>query len=507
MIEITPSSWKYPPLSYQLQGVKDLVRHPLYALFWEMRLRKSKVILDTAGTLYSAGQLEVLLIVCPAQVKDVWLGKQYGEIVKHSWVPTKAMDYDGKIERSGVRQYMQKGLLVIVTSLEYLRQEDENNKFPKVEALLEALHDLTCWLVIDEASAVGNQASLQTRAVMRLRKKAQRVTLLDGTPSNGTLVPIFSKFKILDPMILCLKNSKEFKYKYCVVKRVREGRTWTDKVIGHQNLEDLWAKTAPYCHRLEQKDVKGILDMPELIPGELTCRLNERSWSIYKQMRDEMLASLESGEKSWATQASTKILRLAQICSGFLGGVEGQEEAREIGDESLDAVVQWFWDRLDEDPNFKCVIWCRWRPEIARLVKVLEGAKKAKKIIPVDYLVGQQWGDKKDENFLHPDHPYQGPGVMICQQQAVQYGVSFAKAPVQLYVSQDYNLILRLQSEQRVQDEIKKLNRDCTLSLDLLVSGPQGQRTVMHDIVEAQRTKEDVSRRLSARWKKVLKDE
>lgn len=164
------------------------------------------------------------------------------------------------------------------------------------------------------------------------------------------------------------------------------------------------------------------------------------------------------------------------------------------------ALVNWLDLQLEADENFKCVVWCRWRPEIERLVAILKKAHP-------EIQVGQQWGDLKTENFLHPDHPYQGPGVMVCQGQAVQYGVSFAKAPAQVFLSQDYRLIMRLQSEQRIQDDVKKLGRNTTLMLDMLVTGPEGQRTVIHDIVRSLRAKEDVSRRLAAGWKRVLKEE
>lgn len=511
MIEINPSRWKYKPLSYQLQGVKDLVKHKVFALFWEMRLRKSKVILDTAGELYQAGELEVLIVACPAQVKDVWLGRQFGEIVKHSFVPTDVVEFDAdtrQLHKEWMRQHTGKKLVVIVTSLEFLRQEDENDGFPKVQQLLAAVADLSCWLVVDEASAIGNPTSLQFRSVQKLRKPMQRFTLLDGTPTNGSWEPLFAKFKVMDPMILGLKNSKEFRYRYGVVKRVREGRVWKDKVVGWQRQDDLLGRIKNHAHILEQKDVKGILDLPEFIPGELSCRLSEKTWLTYCQMREEMVAEIETGERSWVNNPSVKVMRLAQICAGFLGGVETSIEkiTAEISDEATKAFVDWVEVQLQADPNFKCVVWCRWRPEIERLVRRLSklGVEN-----PTFHriVIGEQWGDKKVENFLHPDHPYQGAGIMICQQQAVQYGVSFAKAPVQVYLSQDYSLRLRQQSEQRVQDEIKKIGRTSTLMLEMLVLGPKGQRTITHDIVQALRTKEDVGRRLAERWKQILKEE
>ena len=514
MVEVNPSRFKYPPLSYQAKGLRDVLSHKAFALFWEMRLRKSKVIVDAAGSLFEAGKLDTVIVVCPAQVKDVWLGRQFGEIVKHSFVQSAYAEYDanngpqadGKFKtarwvgdiRSGGR-----ALAWVVTSFEFLRQEDEYRKYLKVEALIDWLKGQRAWLVIDESAAISNHKAAQSKAVIRLRTACERVTLLDGTPDDGTPEPLYNKFRVLDPNILGFKNFHHFLAIHGVVKEVKYGSRKFRKVVGYRKLDRLAALTAPYCSVIKQEDVKGILDLPAFEPAVLTARLSDKSWKVYKQMRDQMIAELDTsaGEEkiSWTRHAATKVLRLAQICAGFLGGVEGEESAVEIGSEATDTVLDWLKQRLIEDPQFKCVIWCRWRPEIKRLVKLLGGE---------DYCrVGQQWGDVKDENFLHPDNSYSDAGVMVCQPQAVKYGVSFAKATAQVFSSSDYNLVTRQQAEQRVQDDVKKIGRTTTLLVDLLACGPDGQQTVTHDIVSSMQNKINVSKRLTAEWRKVISAE
>jgi len=90
---------------------------------------------------------------------------------------------------------------------------------------------------------------------------------------------------------------------------------------------------------------------------------------------------------------------------------------------------------------------------------------------------------------------------MICQPQAAQYGVSFAKAGAEVFLSQDYNRVSRAQAEERVQGiGIRK----STYVVDCLVSGPDGQRTVTHDILRSLREKEDVARRTVEGWRRAL---
>jgi hypothetical protein len=58
-----------------------------------------------------------------------------------------------------------------------------------------------------------------------------------------------------------------------------------------------------------------------LDPVIIEARMSNDEWKIYKDMRDDMVSWLGSSV-STASQAIVKSLRLAQICSGYLGGLE-----------------------------------------------------------------------------------------------------------------------------------------------------------------------------------------
>ena len=100
-------------------------------------------------------------------------------------------------------------------------------------------------------------------------------------------------------------------------------------------------------------------------------------------MRDEMVAQLDSGIAA-VGHAAIKCIRLAQICAGFLGGVQEFTQGTldggfdgsvdlspivsEIHDEPTEMLMGWLALRLAEEPNFKAVIWARFVPEIDRLI-------------------------------------------------------------------------------------------------------------------------------------------
>ena len=166
---------------------------------------------------------------------------------------------------------------------------------------------------------------------------------------------------------------------------------WQQKqIIAFQNLEDLQNRFKPFVLRRLKKDC---LDLPEVMPPvTLTVPMDETTWKPYKAMRDDMVSWLSDTTVSVASQAIVKSMRLAQITSGFLGGVEEQlsddldenseqitksiSTIEEVGREKLDFTLNWIKDLLEVDPNLKLLVWCRFIPELGRFLR------EVKKVFP-----------------------------------------------------------------------------------------------------------------------------
>lgn len=517
MIQLNPTRYKLPPYKHQLQGVKTLLTHPTYALFWKMRTGKTKTIIDTACELFEAGQIDTVLIVAPAQVRDIWTEKEFGEIKTHDWSGAKTYvyrEYNSLFLPFGKPCY-------VAASVEFLRQAGPRNNYPMVDDLLAALGGRRVWFVYDEASTLGDWKSNNTKAMIELRQgdPIKRATILDGTPRGNSHLSFYSKFKVLNKEILGCKTFYHFRARYSEMvkvphKWVVDPETKERKVVAthcevvkEKNGEDFARRTAPYCQFLEQ----DVLDMPKKVPGILTVAMNEKAWKIYTQMRDEMVAEFDTGVASVA-HAAVKCVRLAQLCAGFLGGVQEFSKTifdgfsptfdvtepitTEVHNAPTEMLMGWLKLRLAEDRNFKAVIWSRFVPEIERLVARLDEA---------DIVYGFKYGDGVDyHNELHPLSKYEGPYILVCQPQAAQYGNNFSKARTSLFLSQDYNRVTRAQAAERVQAHGAG---ETTSEIDVVVTGPRGQKTVVHDIIHSVREREDAEKRTAAEWKRVLLEE
>jgi len=514
MIEVTPSRFKLPPYKHQLHGVKRLVSSPVYGLFWKMRLGKSKCVIDTACTLFEAKEIDTLLVVAPAQVKDVWLDKNFGELATHDWSGAKTYDYrklNSLVLPHGKPAY-------VVASVEYLRQQGPDDNFPFVDNLLAALAGRSVWFVFDEGSVLGNWKSKQTKAMIELRNgdPIKRVTLLDGTPEGNSHLSYYSKFKLLNKEILGCKSFYHYRARYSETAKVPHKWKTDEKtgerkpvathieVIKRKNEEDFARRTAPYCEYLADA-----LDMPVKVPAVLPVALSEKAWKVYCSMRDELVAEIDNGVCA-VGHAAVKCIRLAQICAGFLGGVAlfpqmkfnpinydiVDSQTIEVHDAPTEMLMGWLAQRFEEQPDFKCVVWSRFVPEIERLEQ---------RLVKESIHYGLLYGEKKlGHNLLHPASSYTGPLVLVAQPQAAKYGLNLSKADTAVYLSQDYDRVTRSQSEDRIQATGV---RKTSLLADVIVTGPRGQKTVVHDIVASVRAKEEAEKRTAQDWKRVLLEE
>lgn len=496
------SRFRMKPYSHQVQGVRTLLSHPNYGLFWKMRLGKTKAVIDTACILFEAKLIDTVLVVAPAQVKDVWIDKTLGEIKTHDWSGAKVIDYS---KGSAVSCTPGKPCYV-VASVEYLRQQGPDGGYPLVDTLLASLASRNVWFVFDEASVLGNYKTGNTKAMIALRagKPIKRVTLLDGTPRGNSHVSFYSKFKVIDPNILGCRWIGQFKNRYCVM-----GGYAHKEVVGEKNMDDFIKKTSPHCEYLEQ----DALDMPEKINSILPVKLDEKAWSVYCQMRDELVAQIDSGQCA-VQHAAVKCVRLAQICAGFIGGVQEYEqglyegikiesfshptiETHEIHDLPTAMLMEWLKARFEERPDFKVVVWARFVPEIERLEKLF---------IKAGFTYGLLYGEQKwGLESLHPLHTaYLGPFVLLAQAQSAKYGLNLSKADTAIYLSQDYDRVTRAQSEDRIQ---ATGTRKTSQLIDVVVTGPKGQKTITHDIIAIVRGKEDAEKRTAQAWKRILTEE
>jgi len=514
------------PYDHQVIGIDALVKRPFFLLADEMGAGKTIQTIVAAQLLFEAGTIDRLLVIAPAGVRAVWFDQEMGELRRHLFVPARITEFHARLRQWTVQPTTtpsDRVLDIYITNYDFIRAK------ARLHQLLPFCSPKTM-LVLDESSAVKNAQAQQTKAVLQLRRACGRVVLLNGTPIANHPGDMYSQGNIMSSRILNCPSYTQFCHRFASMKPIlgpggrpvvspRTGRpifapdSWT-------GIEVIQKSFGPYVLRRLKKDC---LDLPDkLSPVIWTVPLDDRTWKVYKAMRDDLVAWISDASMSMAPQIITKIMRLAQITSGFLGGIEtlslddGAENpvldidapptetaVQEVGREKLDLLLERLDAFLGEDPNLKVVIWSRFTPELQRAVSE---ARARWPSIPMGVVAGGQKKVDREEalRLLHPDTAPAGPAFIFGNPQSGGLGVNFTAADKMIYISRDYSLYRRLQADDRIH---RPGQRRPAGYFDILATGPRGQKTVDHDIYTALVVKENLAERTTSAWVKSLRTE
>jgi len=493
-----------PPFKHQLTGIKKIVEEPFVFLCDEMGCGKTLQVIAAASKLCSTGHLDRVIVIAPSAVKPVWLDEELGQLAMHCWptITNRIAHYHSAHAREWFTGRGPK-LEWLVTNYEFIRRGlKRGSRYipPHLETLLSLCTDRTL-LVLDESSAVKTGRALQTRACMHLRRACGRVVLITGTPIAHSPMDLLSQANMLDPSILsdipgATTNIIQFRSRYCEMGGF-QGR----QILRFRNLEDLQDRLKPHTIRRIKKDC---LDLPpKLDPVAITTTLSVPTWKKYKEMRDHMIVELESGSVSVAQQAVTKLIRLSQLTSGMLGGIEGSPDVvQTLSHEKIDTLTAWVTEQIEADPCFKLVIWTMFRADVERVRDAITALSHQ---IDLGVLWGQSKPKERDHalRLLHPETAPEGAAIVVGTPAAGSMGITLAASHTVLYMNNSHSLNIRVQSEDRTH---RPGTTHAVSYFDLVAEGPAGQKSIDHIVLKALRQKRDLAEWTAAAWLDALKE-
>ena len=117
---------------------------------------------------------------------------------------------------------------------------------------------------------------------------------------------------------------------------------------------------------------------------------------------------------------------------------------------------------------------------------------------------GQSTEERADAISLLGPGCQDRPAALVGIAKTGGLGLDLSGASTTVYVSNDYSLMVRQQSEARVLGPNQK--RPCAY-FDFAATGPAGQQTVDHLVLKALRRKDDLAGWGAARWAQELRGE
>ncbi|MDR2612983.1 MAG: DEAD/DEAH box helicase, partial [Deltaproteobacteria bacterium] len=159
-------------------------------------------------------------------------------------------------------------------------------------------------VILDEAQAIKNPATAQSRAVRRIRSQARLA--LTGTPIENRLADLWSLFDFLDPGLL--GSHARFSEVVTELERRKEDQ-----------YGPLRRLVAPYLLRRLKSDTRIIADLPDKVETSLYCHLTPVQAKLYAQVVESLQKELKAFPGSGTERMKRRglvlqsLLRLKQL--------------------------------------------------------------------------------------------------------------------------------------------------------------------------------------------------
>jgi len=362
---------KLPLTDYQKAALLCSLNNFSYSLFMEQGTGKTPVVinrvcLEAARKRAKKNEMYRAFIICPQQVRLNW----EREFERFATVPGKTCILrGGKINK-------------IRSLIDGIRSEDDCAwsaciiSIDSVSSIWEGLNRIQ-WdlVVIDESHKIKNNNTKRFKDMIKIDEiRAKAKMILTGTPITNTVFDLWAQWEWLGKGLSGFSTYENFRAFHGKWKQEMQGGTGVAKLVGFKNIPLIQERLARLSFLIRKEDTG--LNLPEKVYDLYEVAMLPQQAEIYKQVAtklvaeiDELLAIAEiEGSHITVEHILTKLIRLAQICSGFVktDDIEDLENDRimpgkiiQISKQNpkINALVDIIKEDWENDSNSKCIVW------------------------------------------------------------------------------------------------------------------------------------------------------
>jgi SNF2 family DNA or RNA helicase len=221
-------------------------------------------------------------------------------------------------------------------------------------------------------------------------------------------------------------------------------------------------------------------------------QFDKKERQLYDRIRRDSFAELENGGQITATTVLTKLLRLQQLCGGFLVD-DTATKPQLVSRAKLDALSDIIQDYVIEGGR-KLVIFARFIAEVDSIIELGERllAKQGKSLVAIyGAIPKEQRGAIVDQFQKDPDTV-----LFVGQIDTAGTGITLTAADTCVYYSKNFNYATYSQSLSRIH-RIGQKNRCVYIDLEV-------EKTVDETISKSLTKKEDLAKTIVDSWRDVL---
>jgi SNF2 family DNA or RNA helicase len=274
------------------------------------------------------------------------------------------------------------------------------------------------YLVMDESHRLKAPGGKTAKFAENLAKRAARRLALTGTPMPHDPLDVYSQYRALDASIYGT-NFARFRNRFAVM-----GGYGNYQVVGFQKMEELNRLFYSIAYKAEQ----NVLDLPGRHHIYRYFTLGNKARKAYSELTEKLVADLDEGVVT-AANALVRLLRLAQITSGWLPVQDEDGEARLVRvDEGKEDDLEDFLSDLDHKEPV--VHFCRFQSDLDMVHRVSAKLGRGSRELSGRRHELEEWQGDTDGKF--PD--------LAVQIQAGGVGIDLTRSHYGVYISKDFSL-------------------------------------------------------------------
>jgi hypothetical protein len=502
---IDESGYEYQtvPFAHQRQAFLLGRTKEAFAYLHEQGLGKTKVCLDDFAYQWEHDLVDVLLLVAPNGVHSNWI---INEVPAHlpERLPVKTHTFSAGMSKPDLDLLRRAASRKLPTFAQRPQvpmagaiQADKNSipgsaKRPclivafNVEGFVskkacqlfeEFLANYRCMVAVDESNTIQNPSAVRTKFLIKTSVKAKYRRILNGTPITNGVENLFAQFKFLDPRILGYTSFTSFKAQYCIM-----GGFQFHDIVGYKHIQELSDIIDGHSHRALKKDC---LDLPAKMYKKHFFEMTPTQKVAYETVRKAILKELEElfgtehGRKLAKEISISRMIRLQQISCGWVPHTVNEPAVPlHGGNRRLDALLT-----LLCNVEKKAIIWVNGTSSRADIHLI----KTSLCVGGYNEAVEYHGGIKDRDREIAIDRFQNHPNVQFfLASKAAAVGLTLTAADQAFYYSNNFDLRIRLQSEDR-NHRIGSEVHESILYTDIFTSG------IDKKIVSALREKKSIA--------------
>lgn len=430
----TDFPFKTKPFAHQYKAwlrSRDLVN---FGLFMDMGTGKSKVAIDTAVYLYLKGEIDTLVIFGNKGSYKNWVLQELPAHMPDN-IPVLSTHWESTPNQLLLATYDM--LLVKLKSLKVFVMNIEAIAYTKAyDIVYDIIASNKTMLVIDESTTIKNEGAARTKAALKLGVVAKYRRILTGEPIANSPMDIWSQAKFLDKDLLGFTSFFAFRSYYAKLGEIRVGHRSIKKIQGYRNIKELENNIASWSFRIKKE---ACLDLPPKVYQTYLIQMPPDQRKLYDTLKEESAIALSELSIVTTPLAITKLLRLHQLACGHL--VDDLGNVVTLNNNRITALLE-----ILAEASGKVIIWATYRKDIEQITKAIEEEYGKESI--VTYFGDTNTYQREDAviNFQDPESPVR---FFLGNPKTGGYGLTLTAANLVVYYSNNYELEVRLQSEDR----------------------------------------------------------